>query len=303
MSINFDMTGWRRRYMLMTEAGESHPMYDPDKHKTILKGAIDYELSADGKSVVFYLPFEEEEEMAVAYAAPVKEVEDFIASATDEDVRIESEEDLQMLDSDEVESFIFHPYYGKFGEKKNQIKEVDEEDFSNSYENYYDVSNSVGYYYFKVKRIDFNRANRIAQAYYEESGIDFELDDDFQYVTFLYPISPEAYDLVQDLVYELESEAIDVVDHNLEVAPALEEDKEGFDLHSFYENSMYEEDLGEDEFELEQAAKDFVSMYKDDIEYFMDHFEDGYRHIIQMARTKFPNVPDRKIIDLINKNL
>jgi hypothetical protein len=100
MNKPFDMYSWRRRFFLMAENDTQFPIYDSTKHKTLLTGAIDYEL--DGDNIVAYLPFEEEPEQAVKITFPKSKLESYL------DVEIDSDEDLQDLDYlDQVYPF-FH---------------------------------------------------------------------------------------------------------------------------------------------------------------------------------------------------
>ena len=125
MTKSFNMSDWRRKYVLMAENNIQQPPYDPEKHKTLMKGAIDYELSGD--NIIAYLPFEEEPEEAVEYIFPKAKLE----SWTGED--IETNDDLQNLDYSEVVRFFHDKQYGPFAEAKEEkpssemMKEIAEE--------------------------------------------------------------------------------------------------------------------------------------------------------------------------------
>ena len=109
MSNSFNMSDWRRRYVLMAENDMQFPKYDPAKHKTLMRGAIDYELQGD--NIVAYLPFEEEDPNAVEYTFPKKQLEDYLGL----DEEIMDDEELQSLDSDQVYRFFHDKYSGAFG--------------------------------------------------------------------------------------------------------------------------------------------------------------------------------------------
>jgi hypothetical protein len=109
MSNSFNMSDWRRKYILMAENDNQAPKYDPTKHKTLMRGAIDYELQGD--NIVAYLPFEEEAEDAVEYTFPAKQLEDYLGLGE----KITDNEELQNLDSDKIDRFFHDKYSGAFG--------------------------------------------------------------------------------------------------------------------------------------------------------------------------------------------
>lgn len=107
----FNMSDWRRKYVLMTENDIEYPIYDPNKHKTLMRGAIDYELNGD--TITASLPFEEEPEYGVDITFPVSELEAYLGT------EIESNQALQDYDYMEIYQFFHDKNHGLFGKYKH----------------------------------------------------------------------------------------------------------------------------------------------------------------------------------------
>jgi len=136
MSKPFDMYSWRRKYIYLAENDKKFPDYDPNKHKTLMRGAIDYDL--EGDNIVAYLPFEEEPENAVKVVVPKARLEQFIGD------EIYDNEDLQAYDSDKIYDFFHNKWSGMFGkyhQMKNKMSESESmtEDAESVDEAYYEV--------------------------------------------------------------------------------------------------------------------------------------------------------------------
>jgi len=121
MTNSFNMSDWRRKYVLMAENDNQYPDYNPDKHKTLMRGAIDYEL--EGDNIVAYLPFEEEPEYAVKMTFPVSRLEQYLGD------EIEDNEALQAYDSYRIDSFFHNKWTGLFGKYYIMAKDRPEDPF------------------------------------------------------------------------------------------------------------------------------------------------------------------------------
>lgn len=121
MTNSFNMSDWRRKYVLMAENDNQYPDYDPNKHKTLMRGAIDYELVGD--NIVAYLPFEEEPEYAVKITFPKARLEQYLRD------EIEDDEELQRYDSDRIDRFFHDKWSGLFGKYHTMAKDTPEDPF------------------------------------------------------------------------------------------------------------------------------------------------------------------------------
>ena len=136
MSKPFDMYSWRRKYIYLAESDKQFPDYDPNKHKTLMRGAIDYDL--EGDNIVAYLPFEEEAENAVRVVVPKAHLEQFLGD------EIYDNEDLQAYNSDRIYDFFHNKWsgmFGKYDQMKNEMSESESmtEDAESVDEAYYEV--------------------------------------------------------------------------------------------------------------------------------------------------------------------
>ena len=136
MSKPFDMYSWRRKYIYLAESDKQFPDYDPNKHKTLMRGAIDYDL--EGDNIVAYLPFEEEAENAVRVVVPKAHLEQFLGD------EIYDNEDLQAYDSDRIYDFFHNKWsgmFGKYDQMKDKMSESESmtEDVESVDEAYYEV--------------------------------------------------------------------------------------------------------------------------------------------------------------------
>ena len=136
MSKPFDMYSWRRKYIYLAESDKQFPDYDPNKHKTLMRGAIDYDL--EGDNIVAYLPFEEEAENAVRVVVPKAHLEQFLGD------EIYDNEDLQAYDSDRIYDFFHNKWsgmFGKYDQMKDKMSESESmtEDAESVDEAYYEV--------------------------------------------------------------------------------------------------------------------------------------------------------------------
>lgn len=112
MTNSFNMSDWRRKYVLMAENDIQYPMYDPKKHKTLMVGAIDYELIGD--KIKAFLPFEEEPEYMVEFPDVNKsELEDWLG------IEIETQEDLDRAEMNDIRKF----YMNKINPRTNSLME------------------------------------------------------------------------------------------------------------------------------------------------------------------------------------
>lgn len=136
MTNSFNMSDWRRKYVLMAENDLEHTPektnestsdssgapYDSNKHKTYEK-TEGYHL--EGNDVVGHLVFTEEPDEPVLYRVPKRVLEKALG------VDIYDEEDLQAIDSTKIYNYfddLFDTYSG-IGGKLNKMKQqsVDEE--------------------------------------------------------------------------------------------------------------------------------------------------------------------------------
>lgn len=136
MSKPFDMYSWRRKFIYLAENDKQSPDYDPNKHKTLMRGAIDYDL--EGDNIVAYLPFEEEAENAVRVVVPKAHLEQFLGD------EIYDNEDLQAYDSDRIYDFFHNKWsgmFGKYDQMKDKMSESESmtEDAESVDEAYYEV--------------------------------------------------------------------------------------------------------------------------------------------------------------------
>ena len=136
MSKPFDMYSWRRKFIYLAENDKQFPDYDPNKHKTLMRGAIDYDL--EGDNIVAYLPFEEEAENAVRVVVPKAHLEQFLGD------EIYDNEDLQAYDSDRIYDFFHNKWsgmFGKYDQMKDKMSESESmtEDAESVDEAYYEV--------------------------------------------------------------------------------------------------------------------------------------------------------------------
>lgn len=74
--------------------------YDPNIHKTLEVGAVDYELDPTGKILYAYMPFKEEEENAVTVPFKKEYIESYA------DIEINSQEDLDAMDQEPIDKFV-----------------------------------------------------------------------------------------------------------------------------------------------------------------------------------------------------
>jgi len=77
---------------------DQYPKYNPNIHKTLLRGYIERELKGD--DVCLYLPFEEEETYAVEYKIPKSYIEGMTGKS------IETQDDLDELDSSLIHTYV-----------------------------------------------------------------------------------------------------------------------------------------------------------------------------------------------------
>lgn len=148
MNKPFDMYSWRRKYIYLAENDSQFPDYNPDLHKTLMRGAIDYEL--EGDNVVAYLPFEEEPENAVRVVVPKARLEQFLGD------EIEDNEELQAYDSDRIYDFFHNKWSGMFG-KYHQMKNTMGESESMTEE-----ASSVDEAYYKIIALIRQEARKLS---------------------------------------------------------------------------------------------------------------------------------------------
>lgn len=112
MTNSFNMSDWRRKYVLMAENDIQSPAYNPEKHKTLIGGAIDYEL--EGDKIKALLPFQEEPKYMVEFPAVDKsELENWLG------IEIETQEDLDRAEMNDIRKF----YINKINPKTNSLME------------------------------------------------------------------------------------------------------------------------------------------------------------------------------------
>jgi hypothetical protein len=203
MSNSFNMSDWRRKYILMAENDNQIPKYDPAKHKTLMRGAIDYELQGD--NIVAYLPFEEEDPLAVEYVFPKKQLEDYLKLGPDEEIM--DNEDLEKLDSDQVYRFFHNKYSGAFGSYWNTPRgqamragKTEKDPFLKP------MKETRGIYFVKVSLRDALKAQEIVSDMYRNAGIMVKGEE------FL-AADPET---IQDLIMDFGTHGIEIEDDNLD---------------------------------------------------------------------------------------
>lgn len=114
------MSDWRRKYVLMAENDIQYPVYNPEKHKTLIKGAIDYELNGD--KVITYLPFQEEPEYMVQFPAVDKsELERWL------NIDIETQEDLDNAEMSDIRAFYVNKINRQTTSETDLMREVMDE--------------------------------------------------------------------------------------------------------------------------------------------------------------------------------
>ena len=90
--------------------------FDPNIHKTLEVGAVDYELDPTGKILYAYMPFKEESENAVTVPFKKEYIESFA------DVEINSQEDLDTMDQSRLDMFVKNVF--KRADKDQILKKV-----------------------------------------------------------------------------------------------------------------------------------------------------------------------------------
>lgn len=136
MNKPFDMYAWRRKYVYLAENDSQHPDYDPNKHKTIMTGAIDYNL--EGDNVVAHVPFEEEPNNAVRIVVPKARLEQYLGD------EINDNEDLQAVEYTRIYEFFHNKRSGMFKAYDQMENKIGESETITEYgesvdEAYYEV--------------------------------------------------------------------------------------------------------------------------------------------------------------------
>jgi len=258
MNKPFDMYSWRKKYVYLAENDEQFPYYDPEKHKTLMRGAIDLELHGD--KVVMYLPFKEEEEYAVAYTLPVEDVEKNTGAT------IRSERDLEKA-YDDIYDWLHRKYDGPFSKPMEEDHSGDPTDKyvvkpcdmpgepwavwegdtrvegfetkeeaeafaiqKNQEQNLTEAPR--GLYYVKVDTRDLRKAHDIIDDMYRNADILISGD------TF-YHTDPE---LISDLLMDFGTHDVEIVDDNIDFSDydghSDNDEEENIDLMELYERFL-----------------------------------------------------------------
>ena len=227
MTTSFNMSDWRRKYVLMAENDNQVPKYDPAKHKTLMRGAIDYELQGD--NIVAYLPFEEEDPLAVEYVFPKKQLEYYLRLGPDEEIM--DNKDLERLDSDQVYRFFHDKYSGAFGSYWNTPRgqamragKTEEDPFLKP------MKEAKGIYFVKVSLRDALKAQRLVDDMYRNIGVMIRGEE------FL-SADPQ---IMHDLIMDLGAHDIEIEDSNLDISD-YDGDSSSEDMLDLYERYLKED--------------------------------------------------------------